>query len=111
MIKRIISSLLLFCLLLSTTATATAPKLRIGYIEPDQSILSSVYMRNYYNSYLDELAKHAGWNYELVDVSINDSTQSLADGDIDLLLSVENPYTDTPSTKFTFSQEFFGCDE
>ena len=110
MIKRIISSLLLFCLLLSTTATATAPKLRIGYIEPDQSILSSVYMRNYYNSYLDELAKHAGWNYELVDVSINDSAQSLADGDIDLLLSVENPYTDTPSTKFTFSQEFFGFD-
>ncbi|WP_033171181.1 GGDEF domain-containing protein [Selenomonas sp. ND2010] len=110
MIKRIFSVMLLFCLILSTTVTATAPKLRIGYIEPDQSILSSIYMRNYYNSYLDELAKHAGWNYELVDVSITDSVKRLTNGDIDLLLSAENPYTDTPSDKFAFSQECFGFD-
>ena len=110
MIKRIISLLLLSCLLLNTIAAAATPKVRIGYIRPDQSLLSSVYMRNYYNAYLDELAKHADWNYELIDVSIGDSVNLLSHGDIDLLLSVENPYKDVPSGKFAFSQDFFGFD-
>lgn len=110
MIKHILSILLLFCLLISTTVATAAPKVRIGYIRPDQSLLSSVYMRNYYNAYLDELAKHADWNYELVDVSIGDSVNLLAQGNIDLLLSVENPYKDVPSGKFAFSQDFFGFD-
>ena len=65
---------------------------RIGYLRPDPSIANALEVRHFYGQHLTELAKYLDWTYELVEVSPQEAIARLQQGDIDLLLPMEeNP--------------------
>lgn len=90
--KALLSIIISICLLLAVPAphlNAEGQPIRLGYIQPDNSLVNPHVLRQYYISYLDELSKHTDWDYKLVDINADKAFEQLFAGDIDLLLSVE----------------------
>lgn len=92
--KALLSIIISICLLLAAPASqlsAEGQSIRLGYIQPDNSLVNPHVLRQYYISYLDELSKHTDWDYHLVNITADTAFERLFAGDIDLLLSVEYP--------------------
>lgn len=92
--KALLSFIISICLLLAMPASqleAEDLNIRLGYIQPDNSLVNPHVLRQYYTSYLDELSKHTDWDYHLVNINASTAFERLFAGDIDLLLSVEYP--------------------
>lgn len=71
---------------------AAEVSVRIGYLCPDPSVSSNIEVRHFYGQHLAELAKYLDWTYELVAVTPQDGLTRLRQGDIDLILPMEeNP--------------------
>ncbi|MBQ2087080.1 MAG: hypothetical protein II470_03290, partial [Selenomonas sp.] len=83
---------------------------KIGYIQPDASLLNSHIIRQYYIQYLDELSKRTDRGYELITLTPEDAYNSLFNADIDLLLSVEYPTSLKDHHALVFGETNFGYD-
>ena len=83
---------------------------KIGYIQPDASLLNSHIIRQYYIQYLDELSKRTDRGYELITLTPEDAYNSLFNADIDLLLSVEYPTFLKDHHALVFGETNFGYD-
>lgn len=110
--KTLLSFLLSLCLGLSLlTGTAAAGRaVKLGFIQPDSSLVNANVLRQYYISYLDELSKQTDWNYQLVNIPAEQAFAKIFAGDIDLLLSVEYPSSLGLHNGIIYSSMDFGYD-
>ena len=111
--KALLSFIISICLLLAMPASqleAEDLNIRLGYIQPDNSLVNPHVLRQYYTSYLDELSKHTDWDYHLVNINASTAFERLFAGDIDLLLSVEYPSSLGMHNGIIYSAMNFGYD-
>ena len=102
-----------FCLFLPTytvPAAASDKQVKLGFIQPDKSLVNGHVLRRYYISYLDELSKQTDWDYQLVNIHANTAFAQLFAGDVDLLLSVEYPRSLGLHSSIMYSAMNFGYD-
>lgn len=111
---RALISLSLFIILsfapMCATAWAAENITRLGFIQPEDSFVNSYALEKYYHMYLDELSKHTRQGYKLVHLSPENALDSLAAGEVDLLLSVEYPTPLETQYELAFSEMSFGYD-
>ncbi|MBO6203849.1 MAG: transporter substrate-binding domain-containing protein [Selenomonas sp.] len=111
--KAIIAMLLTLCLMLPVygpMATADGQQVKLGFIQPDKSLVNGHVLRRYYITYLDELSKQTDWDYQLVNIEASNALSQLFAGDIDLLLSVEYPSSLGMHNGIIYSAMNFGYD-
>ena len=111
--KAIIAMLLALCLMLPVygpMATADGQQVKLGFIQPDKSLVNGHVLRRYYITYLDELSKQTDWDYQLVNIEASNALSQLFAGDIDLLLSVEYPSSLGLHNGIIYSAMNFGYD-
>lgn len=104
---------LLFCFFILDTGLAVASdstgprKVRVGYC-PGYGIISATdeTFSGYGYDYLQEIAKHTGWEYEYVPGSWEEHLRALGKGDIDLLGPLQ--MSDVRSQVFAFPQNELG---
>ncbi|MCR5757039.1 MAG: diguanylate cyclase [Selenomonas sp.] len=103
----------LTCLLfpISTAPAASANEnVKLGFIQPDNSLVNAHMLRQYYINYLDELSKQTDWDYKLVNIQADTAFTQLFTHDIDLLLSVEYPSSLGLHNGVIYSSMNFGYD-
>ena len=88
-IKALFFILSLFLPLFASPAESYGQPVKLGFIQPDSSLVNSHILRQYYISYLDELSKQTDWDYQLEHIKADTAFAQLFAGDVDLLLSVE----------------------
>ena len=101
------------CLLMPSympLVSAEGQQVKLGFIQPDKSLVNGHILRRYYITYLDELSKQTDWDYQLVNVSASNAFSQLFAGDIDLLLSVEYPSSLGLHNGIIYSAMNFGYD-
>ena len=111
--KAIMALLLALCLMLPVyepVAAADGQQVKLGFIQPDKSLVNGHVLRRYYITYLDELSKQTDWDYQLVNIDASNAFSQLFAGDIDLLLSVEYPSSLGINNSIIYSAMDFGYD-
>jgi len=111
--KAITALLLTLCLFLPVygpLTEAAGQQVKLGFIQPDKSLVNGYVLRRYYVTYLDELSKQTDWDYQLVNIHANNAFSQLFAGDIDLLLSVEYPSSLGMHNGIIYSTMDFGYD-
>ena len=136
--KAIMALLLALCLMLPVyepVAAADGQQVKLGFIQPDKSLVNGHVLRRYYITYLDELSKQTDWDYQLVNIErryyityldelskqtdwdyqlvnieASNALSQLFAGDIDLLLSVEYPSSLGMHNGIIYSAMNFGYD-
>ncbi|WP_303839232.1 GGDEF domain-containing protein [Selenomonas ruminantium] len=111
--KTVMTLLLSLCLLLPVYepfAEADGQQVKLGFIQPDKSLVNGHILRRYYITYLDELSKQTNWDYQLVNIDAGNAFSQLFAGDIDLLLSVEYPSSLGMNNGIIYSTMDFGYD-
>jgi len=102
----------LSCLLfpLSAAPAEATENVKLGFIQPDNSLVNAHVLRQYYISYLDELSKQTDLDYKLVNIQADTAFSQLFTQDIDLLLSVEYPSSLGLHGGIIYSSMDFGYD-
>lgn len=112
--RALISLFLSLCLLALAPALGRANPsedfIRLGFIQPEGTLVNYYVMEKYYHMYLDELSKHSYQRYKLVYLTPGNAMSSLSAGEVDLLLSVEYPSPLEEEHGLIFSSEDFGYD-
>ncbi len=112
--KAVLSCILALWIIFTPTpldqVSAEGHSVRVGFIQPDSSLLNEHVIRQYYTAYLDELSKRTDKGYELVNVAATTAYSHLFRGDIDLLLSVEYPSSLSENSPLVYSATSFGYD-
>lgn len=111
--KAIMALFLALCLILPVygpVAAADGQQVKLGFIQPDKSLVNGHVLRRYYITYLDELSKQTDWDYQLVNIEAINAFSQLFAGDIDLLLSVEYPSSLGMHNGIIYSAMNFGYD-
>ena len=109
-IKALFFILSLFLPLFASPAESYGQPVKLGFIQPDSSLVNSHVLRQYYISYLDELSKQTDWDYQLVHIKADTAFAQLFAGDVDLLLSVEYPSSFGMHSGIYYSSMDFGYD-
>lgn len=84
--------------------------IKLGFIQPDKSLLNSHMLRRYYIRYLDELSKQTDWDYQLTTITPDTAFAQLKAREVDLLLSVEYPSSLGLHNGIIYSHKNFGYD-
>lgn len=115
--KILFSFILIVSLLLQPISLLTAhvyaayatPIVRIAYIPPEIDSMEFLPVVQIYKSYMDEIAKYAGWKYNFYKLSPKEAAEKLESGEVDLILPVEHDFVNyAPNVVFSKTDVFDG---
>lgn len=79
--KALISLFFALCLLIAPAlpaAQAGEQQVKLGFIQPDKSLVNGHILRRYYITYLDELSKQTDWDYQLITINASNAFAQLS---------------------------------